>query len=63
MAIKGNQFEPSVGEIDPLDVKEFSELPEGKSFISTDYAEKLVSGDYDVKGPQTSPGSRATEAS
>ncbi len=51
VAIKGNQFwSLSVGEIDPLDVKEFSELPEGKSFISTDYAEKLVSGDYDVKG-------------
>lgn len=51
MAIKGNQFwSRSVGNIDPLDVKEMAELPENRSFFSTGYAERLTEGGYDVRG-------------
>lgn len=51
VAISGDQFwifdKPQV---DPLEVKEFTELGDKKSFMSTEYADKMTADDYQVRG-------------
>lgn len=50
-AVSGDQFwcydKPGV---DPLEVKSFIGLGDKKSFLSTDYAEKMTEGDYQMRG-------------